>query len=302
MGKDSKIEWTHHTFNPWTGCTKVSPGCTHCYAEAWARRTGVVKWGPDGERRRTSESSWRQPAKWNREAIEAGLRRRVFCASLADVFEDRPELDAWRRDLARLIWETPHLDWLLLTKRPENARQMTYEMWFPDAAWPGNYWVGCTVENQEYADRRIPELLKVPASVRFLSVEPLLGPVDLSPYLARRAGIDLVIVGGESGPGARPMHPRWARTIRDQCRAAGVPHHFKQWGEWAPVGDDTPRGVRLAYVHERGGSTPAISGYEPGCPCDSMMSDDPMVRVGKARAGRELDGRTWDELPEGATP
>src|ERR1051326_4190826 len=120
MGQDSKIEWTDHTFNPWTGCTKVSPACANCYAEAWAKRTNIVKWGPNAERRRTSESNWRQPLIWDCDAAKAGERKRVFCASLADVFEDRPELEPWRRDLMRLILSTHNLDWLLLTKRPEN--------------------------------------------------------------------------------------------------------------------------------------------------------------------------------------
>src|SRR5689334_23112101 len=120
MGENSKIEWTHHTFNPWLGCTKVSPACAHCYAEAWAKRTGIVQWGDSAERRRTTESYWRQPLKWNAQAFESLERKRVFCASLADVFEDRPELQTWRKVLFDLIAATPYLDWLLLTKRPHN--------------------------------------------------------------------------------------------------------------------------------------------------------------------------------------
>ena len=155
MGANSKIEWTHHTFNPWTGCQKVSAGCTNCYAESWAKRSGVVKWGANGTRRKTSKSNWQQPIKWNREAQEAGERRRVFCASLADVFEDRDDLVLWRHDLFDLIEETPHLDWLLLTKRPEDAWLYLTGMYAGDAPLP-NVWLGTSVEDQQRAEERIP--------------------------------------------------------------------------------------------------------------------------------------------------
>jgi protein gp37 len=255
--KDSKIEWTHHTFNPWIGCTRVSPGCTNCYAETMmADRYKKVKWGPQGQRIRTSVDYWKQPLKWNREAAAAGERRRVFCASLADVFESKRDqaidMRSWRSELFSLIRMTPHLDWLLLTKRPE--------MIFPIVPWfiteiekYPNVWIGTSVENQEYADKRIPELLKIPAAVRFLSVEPLLGPVVMPFYdegwydegswitnkpTCKRLGysnepdnhINWVIVGGESGPGARPMDANWVRSLRDQCQKADVPFFFKQWG------------------------------------------------------------------------
>lgn len=182
MAENSKIEWCDHTFNPWTGCTKVSPGCDHCYAEGWAKRSGLVKWGAGQERRRTSADYWRQPVKWNRIAERDGVRRRVFCASLADVFDNQVPVE-WRSDLWRVVRETPSLDWLLLTKRPQNIAKMlpgpiATTLW----PWP-NVWLGTTVENQEEADRRIPHLLAVPAAVRFLSCEPLLGPVDLDGWL-----------------------------------------------------------------------------------------------------------------------
>ena len=249
----TSIEWTGtprgdgtltpgFTFNPWIGCQKVSAGCAHCYAETLMdHRYGKVKWGPAGTRVRTSAANWRKPLKWDREAWAEGVRRKVFCASLADVFEDRDELNPWRRDLARLVWETPNLDWLFLTKRPENAKQMSYEMWFPDAAWPKNYWVGTSVEDQRTADVRIPRLLEIPAAVRFLSVEPLLGPVDLRRGIYRGThflpapalgtsldGIDWCIVGAESGHGARPMELDWVRWVRDQCLSAKVAFFFKQ--------------------------------------------------------------------------
>lgn len=242
----SKIEWTDHTWNPWIGCTRVSPGCVNCYAETMMdKRYGKVKWGPQGKRVRTSADYWKQPLKWNREAAAAGERRRVFCASLADVFEYKRDqardMHSWRTELFSLIRTTPHLDWLFLTKRPELV--FAIAPWFINEIeeYP-NVWIGTSVENQEYADKRIPELLKIPAAVRFLSVEPLLGPVDISQWLScdtcldRRVHwcganlVDWVIVGGESGPNARPMHPDWARAIRDQCLEAGTPFFMKQMG------------------------------------------------------------------------
>jgi protein gp37 len=251
MGADSKIEWTDHTFNPWLGCTKISPACANCYAEGWAKRSGLVQWGDQAQRRRTSVTSWKAPLKWNTEAKATGVRRRVFCASLADVFEDRSELLTWRLDLFDLIRQTPHLDWLLLTKRPQNilplveagARTINGDddsrddllFWLGD--WfgvkpPENVWLGTTVENQEQADKRIPELLKIPARVRFLSVEPMLGPINLWKWLpdSPTDTVDWVIVGGESGPNARPMAAEWLTSLRDQCLLAGVPVFIKQLG------------------------------------------------------------------------
>jgi protein gp37 len=239
MGVATKIQWTDHTFNPWRGCTKISPGCANCYAETMSHRNPAVLgiWGPQGTRVVASEAMWREPLKWDREAARAGERRRVFCASLADIFEDRDDLIAPRRRLARLVWETQSLDYLFLTKRPENAGEMVYEMWFPDAEWPKNWWLGTSVEDQQRASERIPALLRIPAPVRFLSVEPLLGPVDLSPWLGTwddsgelRPGIDWAIVGGESGAGARPCHAMWIRSVVGQCREAGAPCFVKQMG------------------------------------------------------------------------
>ena len=167
MAENSKIEWTDHTFNPWVGCTKVSAACDHCYAEAWAKRTGQSQlWS--GARRRTSETNWRQPLKWNREAAAARVQRKVFCASLADVFDNQAE-PQWREDLWALIQDTPNLDWQLLTKRPQNIAKMLPDDW---GGGYGNVWLGTTVENETEAARRIPHLLAVPAVVRFLSVEP----------------------------------------------------------------------------------------------------------------------------------
>lgn len=276
------------------------------------------EWGPSGKRAVAAESYWNKPLAWDRKAKAAGERHRVSCASLADVFEDREELVNPRIRLFDLIDRTPNLDWLLLTKRPEHAGT-----WLEGSRlqglWPRpNVWIGTSVENQATANERIPHLLQIPATVRFLSMEPLLGPVDLESWLygpaygstagprggpggqtvtAGPSPIHWVIVGGESGPKARPMHPQWARSIRDQCVAAGVSFHFKQWGEWAPPDDDTPRGVREIYLSQRGGVTPAASPYDPGCPCCHAPGDSQLVRVGKKAAGRSLDGREWSEFP-----
>ena len=178
MAKNSTIEWTHHTFNPWWGCVKVSDACKHCYAETWAKRTGADVWGNDASRRFFGEKHWAEPLTWNADAESSKTRFRVFCASMADVFEKRDELDQWRLRLWELIEKTPHLDWLLLTKRPQNILKMV--PWKEE--FPTNIWIGTTVENQKEAQKRIPALLKVPASVRFLSCEPLLSPIDLSQW------------------------------------------------------------------------------------------------------------------------
>ena len=303
MAENSTIEWTDHTFNPWEGCQKVGPGCDHCYAETRNARFGggtAVNWGPGAPRRRTSVSNWRKPVGWQRDAArflaENGRRQRVFCASLADVFDNAIDA-AWRADLFELVRATPDLDWLLLTKRIGNAAAMSEAA----GGMPPNVWLGATVVNQAEANRDIPKLLAAPAAVRFLSMEPLLGPVDLT-YVSddgtaldpecwgdcacgslygydagcRRNGgngqlarkIDWVIVGGESGPGARPMHPDWARGLRDQCAAAGVPMLFKQWGE-------------NAWVERVEGDPDTLTAY----------------RAGKKHAGRLLDGRQHDGFP-----
>ena len=214
MGANTKIEWCDHTFNPWTGCTKVSEGCANCYAEAWSKRSGLVKWGDNGTRRLASAAKWREPLKWNRDAEKAGERRKVFCASLADVFEDRDELDRWRLELMQLIYATPALDWLLLTKRPEFAVEF-----FTHQNAPGNVWLGTSIENQHTANERIPQLLKVDVAVRFLSIEPLLGPIVLPSFATRddKCDVDWIIVGGESGYRARPFFVEWARSLKAQC-------------------------------------------------------------------------------------
>ncbi len=220
MGAKTGIAWCDMTFNPWWGCTKISPACKNCYAEGVASRfVGVQLWGEGSWRKPASESYWKQPLAWNRAAEREGKRYRVFCGSMCDVMEDRPDLEGSRNRLFQLITDTPNLDWLLLTKRPENFRK--FLPWI-STPWP-NVWLGTTVENQEYFDKRSRYLVEIPAAVRFLSVEPQLGQID-----ADLSGIDWVICGGESGPGARPMNIECMRSVKDQCTAAGVAYFGKQ--------------------------------------------------------------------------
>jgi len=335
MAANSKIEWTHHTFNPWIGCTKVGPGCDHGYAEALMdTRYGRVNWGAGNPRSRTSEANWRKPLAWNKRCEKLGIRERVFCASLADVFDNEAPQE-WREDLWDLIRATPNLDWLLLTKRIGNAPSMLPMVRIP------NVWIGATVVNQQEAERDIPKLLILNAAVLFLSMEPLLGPVNLAglrcayfrgqqlgaPIVALKFGetfpldaapagyfdalrgrslarvepdegladigeqhskIDWVIVGGESGPGARPMHPQWARNVRDQCLAAGVPFLFKQHGEW---------------IGEEDLDSAALMAPQQSDPNDHLHRHDfpdgtRVWKAGKKAAGRTLDWQTWDQVPE----
>jgi protein gp37 len=360
MSANTTIEWADHTFNPWEGCQKVGPGCDHCYAEARNRRFNggeAFNWGPGAPRRRTSEANWRQPVKWNAQAEREGRRFRVFCASLADVFDN--EVDpAWRADLFRLIAATPNLDWLLLTKRIGNAWPMMLEV--SKRCHGGeqpleNVWLGATVVNQAEADRDIPKLLAVPARVRFLSIEPMLGPIDLQKactgscpngdcfrhgsgrrvvvdsenggtlaecICSRLNGLHWVIAGGESGPHARPTHPDWFGSLRDQCSSAGVPLLFKQWGEWLPVCQQDEafttrlyRSNRKAALHEDQGALDDCYGrtcivpygvihhdgtlHQPLEPMAFLVGTGAMTtfKVGKKAAGRLLDGVEHNAFP-----
>ncbi|MEM5384182.1 phage Gp37/Gp68 family protein [Paraburkholderia phymatum] len=325
MSENSEIEWTDHTFNPWEGCQKVGPGCDHCYAETRnARFSGgiAINWGPGAPRRRTSPANWRKPLQWNKAHAEFfaahGRRQRVFCASLADVF-DNAVSPTWRAELFELIESTPNLDWLLLTKRIGNVPAMLHETGVDRL--PDNVWLGATIVNQEEANRDVRKLLSVPARVRFLSMEPLLGPVDLTrlahgdesdldalrgqvvytsqhfamPPEPLGKAISWVICGGESGRGARPMHPDWARDLRDQCAEAGVPFLFKQWGEWTP-GENVERQTGVVktahwFADEWMFGEESLASY-------GHVDDEPdLYRIGKRAAGRDLDGRTHDEFP-----
>lgn len=247
MAENSKIEWTSHTFNPWIGCAKVSQGCARCYAEAqmdkWLHR---AQWGPNGTRTKTSASYWANLEKWDKKLNGSNRRERVFIASLADVFEkyDDSDIAHWRFDLWDIIEELQNLDILLLTKRPENILDCTPYTWHNQAVtdktshwargpivaqWPKHVWTGTSIENNVVAQERLGHLARVPGK-HFLSLEPLLGPIDLG----RPDGIDWIIVGGESGPNARPLEIEWIEDILRQCREADIPAFVKQLGgHWA---------------------------------------------------------------------
>lgn len=367
MSENSKIEWTNHTFNPWRGCTKVSPGCANCYAETLSKRNPAVlgQWGLGKPRVLGKPGYWRQPIRWNEaaswtyfcscgavyrayrphmgkldsyafllhgkcyscgtriEQMRKPSRPRVFCASLADWLDDEVPIE-WLADLLALIYKCRNLDWQLLTKRPENWRSrvcaagdhllLTNRVEIYDAflnPWlhaspkpPVNVWIGTTGENQEMADKRILQMLKIPARVRFLSCEPLLGPIDITDYIdpidggyLGRSFIDWIICGGESGRNARPMHSEWAQSLRDQCVDAGVPFFFKQWGEWLPVSQwegDQFCGTTITLRHDGA----IFADYEPHGFCCSNCSSEDVLRVGKKAAGRLLDGREHNEFPE----
>jgi protein gp37 len=300
MAENSGIEWTDHTFNPWWGCTKISPACDNCYAEALDKRTGGEHWGPKAERRRTSKSNWAQPLKWNKQAQEQGVRVRVFCASMADVFDNQVP-DEWRDDLWELIFACKNIDWLLLTKRPQNIEKMLPNYW-GDLGAP-NVWLGTTVEDQKAAAQNIPHLLDVPARVHFLSCEPLLGPIEIPNYLNRLkdgyTSLDWVICGGESGPNARPMHPDWARDLRDQCQSAGVPFFFKQWGEWAPGECAKRLPTRTEKTATFWNGTWDFGSLTPKQSEEMHRDDAPdLYRLGKKNASRTIDGETWDQFPK----
>ena len=356
MAEESKIEWCDGTFNGWIGCTKVSPGCDNCYAEHFANRFGKDVWGRGKPRERTSGKNWMKPLLWNKRAGEglfceclacgkrefrkldkthpSGVTRcsneecsleahsltarpRIFSASLSDWLD--PEIPVeWLMDLLNLVRTTPHLDWLLLSKRPEKwdsridavidradhyaiEPERTKLLAWMDAwkarSFPENVWIGTTVENQGQANNRIKHLLNIPAMCHFLSCEPLLGPVDLElghpkwrMSVSYHSTIDWVIVGGESGPGARPMHPDWASSLAEQCFEANVPFLFKQWGEYAPVCPSSPMPMKKArdmVSLDKDGNLSDIVG-----PGKSLM-----WKAGKAESGRILNGIEHNGLP-----
>jgi protein gp37 len=296
MGEVTKIEWVDHSWSPWIGCTKLTAACDNCYAADMAKRRGWAIFETGAPRHRTSASYWKQPIKWNAKAEAAGKRESVF-PSLCDPF-DAEVSDDWRAEWMGIVEKTPHLLWLPLTKRPKVARQ-----WFDGRKVPDNLWPGTTAEDQKMLDLRGPDILAIKAKVHFLSYEPALGGIDayhgaVDPRLggvkAKQSllghwwepgapryhpghwGFTWVIAGGESGPKARPSHPEWFRSIRDQCIAADVPFFFKQWGEWrgfAPT-EEKPQGK----WHD-------------------WNAGHVSVRVGKKNAGAVLDGREWREMP-----
>ena len=286
MSAKTSIEWTDYSWNPVSGCDKVSPGCDHCYAETIATRVAGTKAYPDGFKVTLKPERLTDPLR-----KRSWRGKRVFVNSMSDLFhKDVP--DDYIAQVFAIMALAPEITFQILTKRHGRMRSLLNS----EAHWRRvgvggvrvlpNVWLGVSVEDQQRADLRIPALLDTPAAVRWLSCEPLLGPVDLGAAFGTNyggdpredeTGVDWVVVGGESGPGARPMHPEWARTLRDQCQAAGVPFHFKQWGEWVPE-DQSPEDAVI-----------------PG----TYRFDEPTgtIRLGKKTAGRELDGRTWDEWP-----
>lgn len=335
MSDKTRIEWTDATWNPVTGCTKVSEGCDHCYAETIAHRFAGTAAYPNGFDVTLRPERLDQPLRWRRP-------RRIFVNSMSDLFhKDVP--DEYIARVFAVMALAPQHTFQVLTKRPGRMRSLftSVDFWrtvgyicddagnpdvAPDRLHPApNVWLGVSVENQKWADVRIPQLLVTPAAVRFLSCEPMLAPVtlDLIRYFdadcsgcsgiqspahdkscgnepGEHWGIDWVIVGGESGPHARPMHPDWARSLRDQCVAAGVAFHFKQWGEWGFQGDS----IRQCFIWPDGTALEAGETQRSpinGLPIPAAVPSRPgwvhLVRVGKRAAGRELDGRTWDEYP-----
>jgi protein gp37 len=264
--KKTKIQWCDHTFNPWIGCTKISPGCVYCYAEAIDRRFktgGTTHWGEAVDRHRTSKSYWEQPIRWNKEAAQKDEPTYVFCGSMCDVFDNHHSIQwAWRRDLWHLILRTQELTWLLLTKRPANLVEEIDDMleWGDfDHRFP-NVWFGISAENEPILFKRSRDLSMIDSTrPMFVSIEPLLGPIDMN--LVPDDLFSWVIVGGESGPNARPMKAEWVRPIRDWCIEKNVPFFFKQWGEYNEDGQ----------------------------------------RVGRKQAGHLLDGVEWRQMPKGET-
>lgn len=293
---ETTIEWTRgptgevgYTFNTHWGCTEISPGCDNCYARRLAARFGVG-WGLEAERRVFDDRHWAEPEKWNRKAERTGTRPRVFTNSMSD-WADNQAPDGTRERLFSLVERTPFLSWLLLTKRIGNARGMLPARWFEPGAWPAHVRIGATVVNQSEYDRDIGKLLRLDCP-NFLSIEPMLGPIDLrmggasAPDYAAHSplprSIEWVVAGGESGPKARPVHLSWVRSLRDQCAAAGVPFLWKQWGEWIPAGQPLVGGALHIGIRE--------FGYDD-------EGRHRLHRLGKPKAGRLLDGVEHNGFP-----
>ena len=251
--QNTKISWCDHSWNPWIGCSRVSEGCRNCYADRRAKQYGWAKWGVKTPRHITSVDYWKQPLAWNRKAMKTGKRVRVFCASLADVFEGHPDLVEPRRRLFDLIRQTSGIDWLLLTKRPEVASMLP-----PD--WGDGYpnvWLGVSVEDMRVA-HRLDTLRQIPAVVRFISYEPALGRLDAADI----SGFHWLIYGGESGPHFRADDTDWARAIRDKCKREGVTFFYKQSSGRNPakhpkldgvLHEHWPRSRRMRKVREQTG-------------------------------------------------
>lgn len=324
---ETDIEWTAtvhpvtgellkgFSLNEWWGCEKVilsnglpDPACVNCYAHDQARRYGFKIWGATAPRRAISEKTLNQCFKWNAEAEASGIRRKVFAFSMGDVFEDRRDLDELRTKFFERVERCPWLDWLILTKRPQHVMDMVPESWrekFPD-----NVWIGTSIVNQAAFDERWPYMRSIPARIRFLSMEPLNEHVDITPALSSGL-LHWVIGGGESGTKARPSHPNWFRWQAKACAKYGVPYFLKQWGEWAPVMDETKfllgAGETDANAHmfvNPDGSTGSVWIMDSDGNLSNWTTNYSeehsclMSRVGKKHAGALLDGREYKAWPE----
>ncbi|HEX5935898.1 MAG TPA: DUF5131 family protein [Pseudorhizobium sp.] len=283
MAENSGISWTRHTWNPWMGCTKVSPACDGCYAEALMdKRYGKVQWG-NAPRVRTGAHTWNDPLRWQRQAEKDGDRPFVFCASLADIFDNQVD-PQWRADAFEVMRKTPRLVYLLLTKRPQLIVKLT------DAAGglPANAAIGATMEDQKRANINLPALAVANQELNplftFGSFEPLLGPI----IIPRQFMPDWIITGGETDQGghkARPTHPDWFRSLRDQAAAAGAAFHHKQNGEYLP--EDWFDKDRFEW--QAGKTCPKVHRFEDGVAC---------IRVGKRQSGRHIEHVEHDAFPE----
>lgn len=342
MSDQTTIEWCDATVNHWAGCTAVSPACDHCYAQRMAGRLWGVQWGP-GEARRHFTGAAEALKALDRKGQRQGQRLRVFHNSLSDMFDNEVP-DGWRMNAFAAMAATPNLIHIVLTKRIGNVRRyLQTDGLALDLIGDGRVWLGITVCSQTEADRDIPKLLAVPARVRFLSIEPMLGPISLrwlpawpdnapttaqSPtgrtnHLDGLRRLDWIICGGESGPHARPMHPDWVRSLRDQCQAAGVAFTLKQWGEWLPISEQTDQVTRALYRSNRiakpsedqdnlddcYGRTCKVEQRVIQADGTALAPLEPMsfrqgagsmltFRVGKKTAGRLLDGVVHDAWPE----
>lgn len=299
MAENTDISWARHSFNAWIGCTKVSPACKFCYAERdWDHRFHRVQWGPKGPRSLTGPDSWKKPLRWNRQAALLGEMHSVFAFSLSDNMDDHPSIQQeWRdRFYNELVIPLTNLEWLMLTKRPEN--------WFrflPDWQRPlPNVRLGVSIEDQEWADIRRPHLksAKMNGWKTFVSYGPACGPVDWDAILP---WTDWLVAEGESGPEARPSHPDWFRQARDACARHGRPFHFKQWGEWAPGENIEGPPTRTEQTAELGDNGWHFSGLTPKQSSELGYEDAPdMYRGGIGRTGRLLDGVLHDAFPVAA--
>lgn len=271
MGENSKISWTDHTFNPFIGCSRVDQLCKFCYAEHFSNRYGYAKWGPSGKRERTSPANWRKPYQWCRKAKKLGIRYKVFCASLSDVFDDHESIkQEWRDELWKIIRETPNLDWQLLTKRPENFEKFLPADW--GQGYP-NVWLGVSAGDQAGANIRIPILTRTPAFVRFISCEPMLGPVDLSAFETEK--INQIVSGGESGAVSkiRKLDLLWIKGLKEQCEKYNIRFYFKQLGsilakeyrmrdKWGADFDNYPQQLDWIKVRQVPSSNPIYLSYQ----------------------------------------